>query len=785
MSRVSITGAKRVLDDVIETTHDRNLLHVTDYDGAWEGFEPGDPIAGADEAAERLVTVRSLESILDLDDDRDDTNEPVDTDDLADRLERVREAVNDCDDRRDDLRDEHRALDERADAMAPLETLGIDLDLLSGYDSLETSVGQGNEVAVRDALDAADDVDRYETFSEDDVIAVFAHPTSGSSDVLEDTLVGAEFAAIEVPDAEQSPEQYLDGLDDRRAEIDREIESVEGELDDLRAEHGDFLLAAEERLTIKVEKREIPLAFATTKNAFVAEGWLPTEQFVDLAEALETSVGEHCEVEELERASYDSDGHVADRESVDSPESGTGEPDATADGSEDVRSGGSEDGQSESSRTSADERNEPDDGEEIRADGGTETPMGSGDPPVVQDNPGPLKPFEILTKAVGHPNYSEIDPTFVLFLTLPTFFGFMIGDVGYGAIYMLAGYVLYSRFDSDAFTSIGIVTMAAGFFTALFGFLFGEIFGLHLVSTYVWEPLVGSPPLHKGLEPANTEWANAWFVITALVGVFHLMIGYVFEFVEDLKLHGVTDAVLDSGSWLLALSGFWLFVFARPPTTTEGGETMFMGPKPALLYEVFDTGPEAAFNLGFAGIPGPFTVSIPLVGLPIPFVELVGVAMLFVGLGLLALGPTYELIEFHTVLAHPLSYLRLSAELLAEVGLAFAVNLLFFGAYVTGGGEEAEWHFALGEMPEAGTMHHGHEVTEILFPGLVHSGVVAVIGGILVLIVGNLIVLALGVMSVGIQAIRLEYFEFFSKFYDGSGTPYEPFGHDRRFTADE
>lgn len=48
MSRVSVTGAKRVLDDVIETVHDLHLIHVTDYTGEWEGFEPGDPIAGAD-----------------------------------------------------------------------------------------------------------------------------------------------------------------------------------------------------------------------------------------------------------------------------------------------------------------------------------------------------------------------------------------------------------------------------------------------------------------------------------------------------------------------------------------------------------------------------------------------------------------------------------------------------------------------------------------------------------------------------------------------------------------
>jgi V/A-type H+-transporting ATPase subunit I len=747
MSRVSVTGAKRVLDDVIETVHDLHLVHVSDYDGAWEGFEPGDPIAGADEAAERLVTVRSLQSILGIEEGTNGERSDVD---VGDRLERVREEVNELDDRREELRDERRSLDERADAMAPLETLGIDLDLLSGYDSLETRVGEGNESEVRETLDAAEEVEQYETFSEGDAIAVFAQPASGASDVLEDALVGGEFAAIDVPDAEGTPEEYVADLDERRRDLDDDISDVESQLDDLRAEHAAFLLAAEEQLAIEVEKREAPLSFATTQNAFVAEGWIPTDRFGDLAAALHDTVGEHVEVEELERASYDSDGQVAEREPTESGDTGAGGPEPAADGGTD---------------------------EEVRADGG-ETPMADSGPPVVQQNPGPVKPFEVLTRAVGQPNYTELDPTIIVSLTLPAFFGFMIGDVGYGLIYLFIGYFIYSQYDSDAFTSIGFVAMTAGSFTAVFGVLFGEIFGLHLVTQYLWEPLIGGAPLHKGLYPANIEWANAWFVIAALVGVFQLAIGYIFQFMEDFELHGLTDAILDSGSWLLALGGFWLFVFTRPPTTTVAGETVFLGPKPALLYEVFNTGPEAAFDLGFGGIPGLFTVSVPLVGV-MPFMELVGVGMLVVGLGLLALGPTYELIEFHNVLAHPLSYLRISAELLAEVGLAFAVNLLFFGAYRS----EGEFHLMLTHGSEYVLQHH--EGAMIMFPGLVHGGIIAVLGGILVLIGGHLIVLALGVMSVGIQAIRLEYFEFFTKFYDGNGIPYSPFGHDRRFTADE
>ena len=43
-----------------------------------------------------------------------------------------------------------------------------------------------------------------------------------------------------------------------------------------------------------------------------------------------------------------------------------------------------------------------------------------------------------------------------------------------------------------------------------------------------------------------------------------------------------------------------------------------------------------------------------------------------------------------------------------------------------------------------------------------------------VLIFGNLFVMCLEGLIVGIQVLRLEFYEIFSRFYSGDGKPYEP-----------
>jgi len=54
------------------------------------------------------------------------------------------------------------------------------------------------------------------------------------------------------------------------------------------------------------------------------------------------------------------------------------------------------------------------------------------------------------------------------------------------------------------------------------------------------------------------------------------------------------------------------------------------------------------------------------------------------------------------------------------------------------------------------------------------AGMTSGIASILILILGNILVICLEGLSAGIQALRLNYYEFFTKFFHGTGQLYTP-----------
>ena len=164
--------------------------------------------------------------------------------------------------------------------------------------------------------------------------------------------------------------------------------------------------------------------------------------------------------------------------------------------------------------------------------------------PVMLRNPGYFAPFEILSRLLPLPKYSSYDPTPLIGLFFPVFFGMILGDVGYGMILLLISIFLAKRFPPQRLPSdIGKVLGAAALYTLLFGFLYGEFFG------DLGETWLGLHPLWfdrgKDILPMTI------FALT--VGVVHILLGITLGAVTALRRHQPRQALLKLAMLLAVL----------------------------------------------------------------------------------------------------------------------------------------------------------------------------------------------------------------------------------------
>ncbi len=101
-------------------------------------------------------------------------------------------------------------------------------------------------------------------------------------------------------------------------------------------------------------------------------------------------------------------------------------------------------------------------------------------PPIVLRNPRWARPFEWFAGLLGTPGANEADPSPLLALLAPLMFGFMFGDVGQGAVLVLAGFALRKRYAAaELLIAGGIAAMA-------FGALFGSVFAREGILPALW-----------------------------------------------------------------------------------------------------------------------------------------------------------------------------------------------------------------------------------------------------------------------------------------------------------
>lgn len=299
--------------------------------------------------------------------------------------------------------------------------------------------------------------------------------------------------------------------------------------------------------------------------------------------------------------------------------------------------------------------------------------------PVALTNPALARPFQSLVRLFSLPRYEGIDPTILMAVFLPLFFGMILGDVGYGALLLLACLYFLWRFPKPGTRRDIIQVLALGSgWSILFGLLYGEAFGTlgeKLGMHALW------------FERASAEQVTSLLLLSVAVGVVHVTLGLVLGVWEAVREHS-QHLLLERGGMLVGLIGLFLMTSVLVDWLPEG----FMNPGVAVM--------------------------------------LVGIVLLSVPLGWIGvlLGP----IEFIGLIGNILSYLRIAAVGLASVYLARLANDVV---------------------------------------GMMGSVVVGVILALLI----HALNLVLGAFSPTIHSLRLHYVEFFRKFYEGGGQPFEPF----------
>jgi V/A-type H+-transporting ATPase subunit I len=300
--------------------------------------------------------------------------------------------------------------------------------------------------------------------------------------------------------------------------------------------------------------------------------------------------------------------------------------------------------------------------------------------PVALVNPGLARPFESLVRLLALPRYEGIDPTMLMAFFLPLFFGMILGDVGYGALLLVACLFLLRRLRKPGIARDVVQVLVMGSAWGLvFGLLYGEAFGT-LGEHFGLHPL--------WLDRTSPEQVTGLLLFTVAVGACHVTLGLILGVWEALRERS-RNHLLERGGMLIGLMGLFLIVTVMVRWLPQG----FMTPGIALL--------------------------------------IVGIVLLGASLGWLGLlmGP----IEFIGVVGNILSYLRIAAIGLASVYLARVANDM------------------------AGSI--GNVVVGLIIAVLIHA-----------------LNLVLGAFSPTIHSLRLHYVEFFRKFYEGGGRPFEPFG---------
>ena len=328
-----------------------------------------------------------------------------------------------------------------------------------------------------------------------------------------------------------------------------------------------------------------------------------------------------------------------------------------------------------------------------------------------------VKSFERMIFSYGSPLYGTIDPTPFVAVFFTILFGIMFGDCGQGLVFLLAGVLMgLNVIKVGGWNKFAPIFIAIGVTSTIMGVLTGEFFSnetlLEPFSMWV-TGLFGTPhaPIIKMMPSSDPSSIVAMFSVFGVA----VAIGFVINTI-GLFINIINNVILKKYDEALfgknGLAGACFFWYVIVMVIRIAAFHHTIA-----MYDWIIIG----VTLFFAAFAAPFERAMRH---ETPLLEN--------GFGTYIISGVVELIEVISgYLSNTVSFVRVGAFALSHAVLDFLILTL---DELCGGA-----------------------------------------GGLAILIAGNAIIIVLEGMIVAIQVIRLQYYEFFSKFFHETGREFQPF----------
>ncbi|MGM0368285.1 MAG: V-type ATP synthase subunit I [Actinomycetota bacterium] len=337
--------------------------------------------------------------------------------------------------------------------------------------------------------------------------------------------------------------------------------------------------------------------------------------------------------------------------------------------------------------------------------------------PTALKNKRLFKPFEIIVNLYGVPKYFEIDPTPFVSLFFALFFGLCLTDAGYGIILMILA-VIFS-FKIKPAKNFLMLMFFGGIFTVFSGIVFNGWFG-DLPSYLGFGHMTMNLAILGDPVEGNVGAMN-FFRLALAVGVVQVMFGLFIKFFDAIRRKDWAEAFFEGLPWITILTPLIMLLLSSSMAVDMQIIEQPLFPSSWAKYLIWPIIPSAIIIILFSARN-----------------EKSWGFRLFMGFLNLTIvnGLTSYLGDF-------LSYIRLMALGLVTAGIAVAINQIAF---------------QIGTIP-----------------------VVGIVITVIVLIFGHIFNLGINVLGGFVHTLRLQYVEYFQKFYVGGGRPFQPLKNKNKY----